>query len=122
MTESVPARTVLTDPVHFLAFGFGTGLFPYAPGTVGTLVGVAAHLAIRSLEIVPRALLIAVLFLAGIWLCGLSARRLGKHDHPGIVLDEIVGYLIVMLAAPSGWLTAASVRSRARACTPEPCS
>ena len=34
------ARTVLTDPVHFLAFGFGTGLSPFAPGTVGSLVGV----------------------------------------------------------------------------------
>ena len=44
------------------------------------------------------------MFVAGIWLCGRSADRLGVHDHPAIVWDEIVGYLITMLLAPTGWV------------------
>ena len=45
-----------------------------------------------------------VMFAAGVWLCGKTADRLGVHDHPAIVWDEIVGYLITMILAPSGWL------------------
>ena len=41
--------------------------------------------------------------LIGIWLCGQTARALGVHDHPGIVWDEIAGYLLTMVAAPAGW-------------------
>lgn len=41
--------------------------------------------------------------LFGIWLCGVSANELGIHDPAGIVWDEIVGYLVTMIAAPAGW-------------------
>ena len=40
------------------------------------------------------------LFLAGIWICGESARRIGTHDHPGIVWDEIAGMYVVLLVVP----------------------
>jgi phosphatidylglycerophosphatase A len=49
-------------------------------------------------------LLVAALFLVGITLCAHTARRLGVHDHPGIVWDEIVGYLVTMTLAPPGWI------------------
>ncbi len=96
-------RTVFTDPVHFLAFGFGAGLAPVAPGTWGTGVGVAVALLWAPLPLVVRGAAVAVMFGFGIWLCGESARRLGEHDHPGIVWDEIVGFLAMMLVAPTGW-------------------
>jgi phosphatidylglycerophosphatase A len=48
--------------------------------------------------------IVALLALAGITICGQAASRLGVHDHPGIVWDEIVGYLVTMAFAPSGWL------------------
>ena len=38
--KQVDARTVLADPVHLLAFGFGSGLAPGAPGTFGSLPGI----------------------------------------------------------------------------------
>ena len=44
-----------------------------------------------------------ILFALGVWLCHSTARDLGVEDHPGIVWDEIVGYLITMTAAPHGW-------------------
>ena len=94
---------LLRDPVHFLALGFGSGLAPRAPGTAGTLVGVLLDPVLRPLGIELRVLVVALMFGAGIWLCGESARRLGTHDHPGIVWDEIVGYLALMLVVPAGW-------------------
>ena len=103
MRSSAPVKTVLSDPVHFLAFGFGTGLAPVAPGTVGTLVGVVLDWLLRYWGFAPRLAIVVLMFLAGVWLCGESAKRLAVHDHPGIVWDEIVGYLAAMLVAPGGW-------------------
>lgn len=94
---------LLRDPVHFFALGFGAGLAPWAPGTAGTLVGVLLDPLLRPLGLELRVLVVALMFGAGVWLCGASARRLGVHDHPGIVWDEIVGYLALMLVAPAGW-------------------
>jgi phosphatidylglycerophosphatase A len=97
---------LLRDPVHFLALGFGAGLAPRAPGTAGTLVGVLLDPLLRPLGLELRILLVALMFALGVWLCGESARRLGTHDHPAIVWDEIVGYLALMLVMPAGWVAA----------------
>ena len=96
------ARTVLTDPVHLLAFGFGTGLSPVAPGTVGSLLGVALFWLCAPLGLYVQLAIAAGLVLAGVWICGESARRIGVHDHGGIVWDEIAGmYLTLFLAPPT---------------------
>jgi phosphatidylglycerophosphatase A len=94
---------LMRDPVHLLAFGFGSGLSPYAPGTFGTLVAVPIVLAVMQFGWIAHLVFAIAAALAGIWLCGESARRLGAHDHPGIVWDEITGYTVTMLAAPSDW-------------------
>lgn len=91
------------DPVHFLAFGFGLGRIPVAPGTFGTLAGIPFFLLLQPLTLAVYLAIVAVMFLVGIWLCHKTAHDLGVHDHPGIVWDEIVGYLITMTAAPAGW-------------------
>lgn len=101
--KRVSVRTVYSDPLHFLAFGFGAGLAPAAPGTFGTAVGVVFWLGLSRLEPVTQVALVVLAILAGVWICGESAKRLGEHDHPGIVWDEIAGYLLAMLAAPPGW-------------------
>jgi len=92
----VTARTLL-DPVHFVAFGFGAGLAPRAPGTAGSIVGIGIAWWLAPLPFPVRAAIVVVAFAAGIWICGASARRLNVHDHPGIVLDEIVGVLAAAL-------------------------
>ena len=109
-TSPEPARAVLrpswrhlADPVHCLALGFGSGLAPFAPGTFGSLVGLGVALALAPLGFAWNLLAAAVAVLAGIWICGESARRLGVHDHPAIVWDEIAGMMIAMLAAPAAW-------------------
>jgi phosphatidylglycerophosphatase A len=96
-------KTVLTSPIHFLAFGFGSGLAPFAPGTFGTLAAVPLYLLMTnfSLPIYLGITLIAIII--GFWLCGKSSEMLGVHDHSGIVWDEFAGFFITMIAAPQGW-------------------
>ena len=102
--RKVPVREVLTDPVHFLAFGFGTGLAPVAPGTFGSLPGVLLAWLTLDLGIYVQVGVAAALFLAGIPICGASARKLGIHDHGGIVWDEICGMYVTLLLAPASLL------------------
>lgn len=97
--------SIWRNPVHFLAFGFGSGAMPFAPGTFGTLVAIPVFLLFSGLTLWLYLLLTAVMLLLGIWLCHVTAHDLGVHDHSGIVWDEIVGYLITMIAAPPTWQT-----------------
>lgn len=94
---------LLKDPVHFLALGFGSGLSPKAPGTAGTLMAVPLYLLLEPLSWPIYLAVLVITTLAGIAICDISARRLGIHDHPGIVWDEFVGYWITMFLAPAGW-------------------
>lgn len=98
MSESVipkpPAALILTTPEHFIAFGFGSGLAPIAPGTFGTLAGIPLVILLAHLPLPHYLLAVAVLFAFGCWVCGESARLLGVQDYGGIVFDEIVGLLI----------------------------
>ena len=94
------ARQVLTDPVHILAFGFGTGLAPLAPGTFGSLLGVLLAWLTLDLGLMTQIGCAVFLFVSGIWICGESSRRLGIHDHGGIVWDEIAAMYMVLIAAP----------------------
>jgi phosphatidylglycerophosphatase A len=88
----------LRDPVHFVAFGFGAGLAPYAPGTAGSVVGVIAAWWLLDLPLVVRVGTVLAVIAAGIWICGESARRLQRHDDQRIVFDEIAGVLLTSLA------------------------
>ncbi len=103
MKQPISAATVFSSPIHWLAFGGGAGLAPVAPGTFGTLVGIPFFLLMAGLPLPYYLLLTAVLFAVGVWICDRSATALGVHDHPGIVWDEIVGYLVTMIAAPLQW-------------------
>ena len=108
MASTTSARSSLPRPdlgnwVHLLAFGFGAGCSPKAPGTMGTLLAVGFYLPLSQLSLISYALVTVVVALVGIGLCGRAARDLGVHDHPGIVWDEIAGFLLTMFAAPAGW-------------------
>lgn len=88
------------SPVMWLAAGFGAGLSPRGPGTAGTVVGL---LLAMLLDVAPPPVFwaaTALAVLAGSWICGTAARRLGVHDHGGIVWDEIAGLWLAMLFLP----------------------
>ncbi len=97
---SVAWQTVLRDPVHCLAFGFGTGLLPVAPGTWGSLLAVLMFWFLPPLPLPVLLAALVLAFLAGCVICGTSARRLGVHDHGGIVFDEFVGQWLVLAVTP----------------------
>lgn len=99
----VRVNTVFSSPVHFLAFGFGSGLSPVAPGTAGTLAAIPLYLLLAQWPLWGYVLATLVISVAGIWICGESSRLLGVHDYGGIVWDEFAGLLLTMLAAPVGW-------------------
>ena len=105
-------RFVLSHPAHFLSFGFGSGLSPVAPGTMGTLVAFPLFAYLKSWfgqSDVFFLIFIAQLFLLGTWLCGKTGRAIGEDDHSGIVFDEIVAFLLVLFFTPEGlfWKLAA---------------
>jgi phosphatidylglycerophosphatase A len=90
-------------PHHWLAYGFGSGLSPWAPGTVGTVAAVPLYLLLRPLPAGWYLAVLAILTLIGIWACGKTARELNAHDPSAIVWDEFLGFLLAMTAAPPGW-------------------
>jgi phosphatidylglycerophosphatase A len=103
------ARQVLHDPVHWLPFGLGFGLLPVAPGTWGSLLAVGIFWTLPPVPLPVMLPALAAAFVFGCVICGTSARRLGVHDHGGIVFDEIVGMLLVLCVTPRtpGWTLAA---------------
>ncbi|WP_439294915.1 phosphatidylglycerophosphatase A family protein [Lonepinella sp. BR2882] len=88
----------LTNPVHLLAVGLGSGLIHPAPGTWGSLAGL--FIGILFMQIVPLKIFMiftAVCFLIGCYLCQKTANDMGVHDHGSIVWDEFVGIWIVQI-------------------------
>ncbi len=97
---------------RWIAFGFGSGLAPFSPGTVGSLWGWASYLLINAF--VVRAIgspvwawpLILVLALViGIWACGRCGRDMGISDHGAMVWDEVVAIWLIL------WLIDAPLRA-----------
>jgi len=97
-------KSVWHNPIHFAAFGFGSGAVPVAPGTFGTLAAVALYLLLPPMPVLVYCLFLLLTFALGVWLCERTSRDIGVHDHGGIVWDEFVGYWLTMLLAPPGWL------------------
>lgn len=97
-------KTVWTNPLHFIAFGFGTGTIPFAPGTFGTLIAVPFYLALQSFATLNYFIITLFITGASIWICHKATQDIGIDDHQGMCLDEIVGYLVTMIGAPHGWL------------------
>lgn len=97
MTD-IPPR-LLKDPLVFLATGFGSGLSPYAPGTVGTLVSLLLFVVLKDTTWALLAICGAG-FIVGVYLCSYTTRKLGVHDHGGIVWDEFIGMWITLLWVP----------------------
>ncbi|WP_325320807.1 phosphatidylglycerophosphatase A [Kingella oralis] len=91
-------------PVCFVGFGFGTGLAPKAPGTVGTLpaVLIAGLLLGCGMSKLMLGWLCVTLFFIGIWICDATERALGVHDYGGIVWDEIVAMMLIYACVPQG--------------------
>jgi phosphatidylglycerophosphatase A len=91
-------------PGHWIAFGLGSGLSPWAPGTAGTLAAIPLYLALAGLPLHWYLGAVVLAALVGVWACGATALDLGRGDPGAIVWDEVVGFLVTMIAAPPGWV------------------
>ncbi len=89
-------KHIMTDPVLFLAFGFGSGLAKKAPGTMGTVAAIPVYLVFAQFNFWIFSLLTIIVNIVGIWICDIAAKKLDEHDYGGIVWDEVGGYLITM--------------------------
>ena len=96
-------KQILTSPLLFLAFGFGSGLSPVVPGTVGTLAAIPIYLLMLQMGWVAYLLVLVFLAIIGIFICDRASQKLGVNDHSGIVWDEFVGFWITMLFVPFSW-------------------
>src|SRR3990167_1018578 len=101
MDYTTSQAKIWRDPEFFIAFGFGAGLIPIAPGTWGTLVAIPLYLLMVHLPLTLYIIITAIGFLLGIFITGRVSKALKIHDFSGIVWDEIIGYLITMTAIPA---------------------
>jgi len=97
-------RFMLRHPAHWIALGFGSGLAPMAPGTVGTLWAWAAFLLLDPwLGGWPWGVVLLAALAIGIWACARTARDLGLADPGAIVWDEVLAFwLVLWLVMPTG--------------------
>jgi phosphatidylglycerophosphatase A len=95
--------SVWQNPVHFIAFGFGVGTIPFAPGTFGTLIAIPFYLLMQPLAPLAYLAITLLIIAASIWISAKATRDIGIEDHQGMCLDEIVGFIVTMFAVPAGW-------------------
>jgi phosphatidylglycerophosphatase A len=91
-----PYEHVWQRPTHFIAFGFGLGTLPRAPGTWGTLLGIPFYCLFSATSWWMYLSIVCLFFLYGVWLCDVVSKDLGVHDHKGIVWDEVVGMMLTL--------------------------
>lgn len=102
--SDIKPKDIIFHPVHFLSLGLGSGLSPFAPGTMGTLLAVLIYIPLSTLSLWAYVTVLVVGSIVGIVLCQQTTDRLGVKDHPAIVWDEFLGYWLTMLMAPAGWI------------------
>jgi len=90
----------LKNPWHLLATGFGSGLSPIIPGTMGTVAAIPFYLLMVQLPFAAYLVITLVAALIGITICQKTSDDMGVHDHGSIVWDEFVGFWITMAIAP----------------------
>lgn len=101
--EQKAALSHLRDPACFIALGFGSGLSPVWPGTVGALVALPLFAILAPLPSAISAGILLVFLIGGIFACTRACEVLGKQDHGQIVWDETVGMLLVLFTVPQQW-------------------
>ncbi|MDT0595781.1 phosphatidylglycerophosphatase A family protein [Glaciecola petra] len=105
MDKQLLGKVNIIHPAHFLGFGFGSGLIPFMPGTMGSLAALPLVYGASFLPIIWQIVLVSFSLAIGILICDKVSKDLGVHDHGSIVWDEIAGMLIVFVAVPISWQT-----------------
>ena len=91
----------MRNPWHLLATGFGSGLSPVVPGTMGSLAAIPFWYLMTFLPWQLYSLVVMMSICIGVYLCHRTAKDMGTHDHGSIVWDEFVGMWITLMALPT---------------------
>ncbi|MAW85488.1 MAG: phosphatidylglycerophosphatase A [Phyllobacteriaceae bacterium] len=91
---------MLRSPHQLLALSFGLGLSRIAPGTMGSIGGIALFAALAQVPLPVRAALYVILIAAASWAATRTGNDLNRHDHNSIVIDETIGMSLTLEAAP----------------------
>jgi phosphatidylglycerophosphatase A len=91
--------------ILIIATGCYSGYLPIAPGTWGSLVGLLLVFLLHNLSLTVYLAVVAGLFLVGSFAAGEAEKILDNRDPGAVVIDEIVGMLIAMVAVPLTPLT-----------------
>ncbi|MCO6545722.1 MAG: phosphatidylglycerophosphatase A [Gilliamella sp.] len=105
----------LTNPIHFLAVGLGSGLSPIMPGTMGSLMAIPLWLLFYGLQPALYWVFILVTFIFGCFICQKTSDDTHTHDSGHIVWDEFVGMWITLFFIPQlsvMWIAIAFVAFR----------
>ena len=94
---------ISAKPWRFMAFGFGSGLLPKAPGTWGTLAALPFYFLLNALPNYAYWMGLVLAFAIGVWICDKTSNDIGEDDHGGIVWDEFVGLWLALACVPPGW-------------------
>ncbi len=94
----------------FLCSAAYSGFVPFAPGTVGSIVGLAGYGVLRWADAPPAAelALLVALFGIGVWSATIAERHFGLEDPGQVVIDEVVGMLVTLVFTGAGWSGAAA--------------
>ena len=95
---------LFAHPAHFLALGFGSGLSPKVPGTVGTIASIPIWLWLAEQSLLFQSFFLVAAFFIGIYFCDKTGKDLGVQDHGAIVWDEFFGFWLTMMFAPAGFI------------------
>jgi phosphatidylglycerophosphatase A len=105
--SSEQRRILLGNPAGWIAVGFGSGLSPIAPGTVGSLVALLPWFLLREMSVWLYLAVLVAMFVVGVWACQWVVARLHIDDPSFVVWDEFVGQwiaLIPLVVMPRSWL------------------
>lgn len=94
------ARSLADLPAFAVATGLGSGYSPLAPGTAGSLVGLLLFLPLQRLALPWQVAACVALFAIGTAAAGRVARSVGIEDPGIVVVDEVVGMWVTLLAVP----------------------
>lgn len=104
--DAAQRRALLGHPAGWIACGFGSGLSLLAPGTAGSLAALLPWLALRGLGWPWYLLVLALVFVLGVWASKVAIARLRQGDPGVVVIDEFVGQwlaLLPLVVVPRGW-------------------
>ncbi len=104
LKEKIPVN-IWRNPIYFIACCFGVGLLPVMPGTYATIFAIPVYYGLSHFSLLTYIIITLLITAIAMYVSDKMSKDIGIHDHPGMAIDEVVGYLWAMIAVPAHWYT-----------------